>query len=113
MPKQALGKAAAYTLSQWPSIEALLEHGEAEIDNNLIENAIRPSAIGKKNWLFIGSPQAGGRSAIIYSVLITCQRFGVDPHGYLRDVLSRIPLMSNQDDYTHLMPQNWKPAKEG
>lgn len=110
LPKQALGKAAAYTLSQWPSIEALLKHGEAEIDNNLIENAIRPSAIGKKNWLFIGSPQAGGRGAIIYSVLITCQRFGVDPHDYLRDVLTRVPAMSNQADYTQLMPQNWKPA---
>lgn len=111
LPKSDLGKAAAYTLSQWTSIEALLEHGEAEIDNNLIENAIRPSAIGKKNWLFIGSPEAGGRSAIIYSVLITCQRFGVDPHEYLRDVLGRVPGMTNQADYTDLMPQNWKPVK--
>ncbi len=111
LPKSDLGKAASYTLSQWPSIEALLEHGEAEIDNNLIENAIRPSAIGKKNWLFIGSPEAGGRSAIIYSVLITCQRFGVDTHEYLRDVLARIPTMSNQADFTDLMPQNWKPVK--
>jgi len=111
LPKSDLGKAASYTLSQWPSIEALLEHGEAEIDNNLIENAIRPSAIGKKNWLFIGSPEAGGRSAIIYSVLITCQRFGVDPHEYLRDVLSRVPAMSNQADYTALMPQNWEPPQ--
>lgn len=110
LPKSELGKAAAYTLSQWPSIENLLNHGEAEIDNNLIENAIRPSAIGKKNWLFIGSPQAGGRSAIVYSVLITCQRFGVDPHHYLRDVLTRMPAMSNQDDCTSLMPQNWKPS---
>jgi hypothetical protein len=68
--------------------------------------SIRPSAIGKKNWLFIGSLQAGGRSAIIYSVLITCQRFGVDPRDYLKDVLARIPAMSNQADYTQLMPQN-------
>lgn len=111
LPKSELGKAYSYTLSQWPSIEALLEHGEAEIDNNLIENAIRPSAIGKKNWLFIGSPEAGGRSAIIYSVLITCQRFGVEPHAYLRDVLTRLPTMSNQDDLTGLMPQNWQPAQ--
>lgn len=111
LPKSELGKAASYTLSQWSSIEALIDHGEAEIDNNLIENAIRPSAIGKKNWLFIGSPEAGGRSAIIYSVLITCQKFGVDPHDYLRDVLARVPAMSNQADYTDLMPQNWKPAQ--
>lgn len=111
LPKTELGKACAYTLSQWPSIEALLEHGEAEIDNNLIENAIRPSAIGKKNWLFIGSPNAGGRSAIIYSVLITCQKFGVGPHDYLRDVLSRLPCMSNQDDITCLMPHCWRPKQ--
>lgn len=109
LPKSELGKAAGYTLSQWPFIKALLEHGESEIDNNLIENAIRPSAIGKKNWLFIGSPEAGGRSAVIYSVLITCQRFGVDPHAYLRDVLTRLPGMTNQDDLAALMPQNWKP----
>jgi len=108
LPKSELGKAVGYTLSQWPSIEALIDHGESEIDNNLIENAIRPSAIGKKNWLFIGSPQAGGRSAVIYSVLITCQRSGVDPHAYLRDVLTRLPAMTNQDDLTELMPQNWK-----
>jgi transposase len=111
LPKSDLGKAAAYTLSQWSSIEALLDHGEAEVDNNLIENAIRPSAIGKKNWLFVGSPEAGGRSAVVYSVLITCQRFGIDPHEYLRDVLARVPAMSNQADYTGLMPQNWKPEK--
>lgn len=109
LPKSELGKAAGYTLSQWASIEALLEHGECEIDNNLIENAIRPSAIGKKNWLFIGSPEAGERSAIVYSLLITCQRFGVEPHAYLRDVLTRLPKMTNQDDITDLMPQNWKP----
>ena len=111
LPKSELGKAASYTLAQWNSIEALLEHGQSEIDNNLIENAIRPSAIGKKNWLFIGSPEAGGRSAIIYSVLITCQRFGIDPHVYLRDVLTRLPAMSNQDNYDCLMPQYWKPAQ--
>lgn len=109
--KSELGKAASYTLSQWPTLAPLLENGLAEIDNNLIENAIRPSAIGKKNWLFIGSPEAGGRSAIIYSVLLTCQKFKVDPHDYLRDVLTRLPGMSNQDDLTGLMPQNWKANK--
>lgn len=111
LPKSEIGKAASYTLAQWPSIEALLNTGIAELDNNLIENAIRPSAIGKKNWLFIGSPDAGGRSAIIYSIVVTCQRYGVDPHAYLRDVLSRLPSMSNQDNITALMPQNWQPAQ--
>ncbi|MCD8481299.1 MAG: IS66 family transposase [Verrucomicrobia bacterium] len=107
LPKSNLGKAADYTLNQWTSIKLLLQHGEAELDNNLIENAIRPSAIGKKNWLFIGSPEAGGRTAIIYSIVVTCQRFGVNTHDYLRDVLSTLPKLSNQDDLTHLLPQNW------
>lgn len=111
LPKSFLGKAASYTLAQWASLERLIEHGLAELDNNLIENAIRPSAIGKKNWLFIGSPEAGGRTAILYSIIVTCQRYGVEPHAYLKDVLQRLPQMTNQEDLTELLPQNWKQAQ--
>jgi hypothetical protein len=75
-----------------------------------MENAIRPSALGKKNFLFIGSPEAGERSAIIYSVVVSCQRFGLDPLAYLRDVLTRLPAMTNQDDLAALCPRNWQPA---
>ena len=85
-----------------------LEHGESEIDNNLIENAIRPSAVGKKNFLFIGSPEAGQRSAIIYSIVVSCERHGIDPLAYMTDVLEKLPSMSNQDDLTPLLPSNWK-----
>jgi len=78
--------------------------------NNLIENAIRPSCIGKKNWLFIGHPDAGQRSAILYSIIVSCQRHGQDPLAYLRDILSRLPRMSNRDDLAPLLPCNWTPA---
>ena len=80
------------------------------IDNNLVENAIRPSAIGRKNWLFIGHPAAGQRSAIIYSLVVSCQRHRKDPLAYLRDVLARIPAMTNQDDLTPLTPAGWQPS---
>lgn len=108
LPKQALGLAASYTLAQWPTIEPLLRHGQVEIDNNLIENAIRPSAVGKKNWLFIGAPDAGARSAIIYSICLTCKRYAIDPRAYIPAVLKALPAMSTKDDIEHLMPWNWK-----
>jgi hypothetical protein len=75
-----------------------------------VKNAIRPSALGKKNWLFIGHPEAGQRSAIIYSIVGSCQRHGLDPFAYLKDVLSRLPAMTNQDDLAALTPARWKPA---
>ena len=63
-----------------------------EIDNNLIENAIRPSAIGKKNFLFIGHPEAGERSAVIYTLLGSCRRHDVNPFDYLNDLFTRLPI---------------------
>ena len=63
LPKSPLGKAISYTLGQWTALQRYLEEGVYEIDNNLVENAIRPTCIGKKNWLFIGHPDAGWRSA--------------------------------------------------
>lgn len=110
LPKSALGKACDYLLAQWVPLTTHLDHGQTRLDNNLVENAIRPSAIGKKNWLFIGHPDAGQRSAIIYSIVVSCQRHGKDPLAYLRDVLARMPTMSNQDDLSALTPRHWIPA---
>jgi transposase len=110
LPKSALGKACNYLLAQWTPLTAHLDHGQTRLDNNLVENAIRPSAIGKKNWLFIGHPDAGQRSAIIYSMVVSCQRHGKDPLAYLRDVLTRLPAMTNQDDLTPLIPRHWVPT---
>jgi len=86
-----------------------LVDGRLEIDNNLTENAIRPSAVGKKNWLFIGHPDAGWRSAVIYSIVVSCQRRGIEPWDYLRDVLTRLPAMKHSE-ISGLLPANWKPC---
>lgn len=107
-PKSGLAKACDYLLRFWTPLTAHLEHGETRLDNNLVENAIRPSAIGKKNWLFIGHPDAGQRSAIIYSIVVSCQRRGIDPLLYLRDVLTRLPMMTTRDDLDALTPARWK-----
>jgi hypothetical protein len=110
LPRSLLGKACAYLLEHWDVLVAHQQHSVRRLDNNLVENAIRPSAIGKKNWLFIGHPDAGERFAIIYSLVISCQRHGKDPFAYLRDVLGRLPALTNQDDLTPLTPAAWQPS---
>lgn len=110
LPQSSLGKACRYLLGQWDALAAHCDHGDTRLDTNLLENAIRPSAIGKKNFLFIGHPDAGDRSAIIYSLVVSCQRRGVDPLDYLRDVLTRLPTMTTRDDLTPLLPAAWKPV---
>lgn len=107
LPKSGLGQACTYLLNQWMPLTAHLEHSQTRLDNNLVENAIRPSVLGKKNWLFIGHPKAGQRSAILYSLIVSCQRHGKEPAAYLRDVLSRLPTMTNQQDLSPLLPANW------
>ena len=110
LPGSGLGKACTYLLGHWAPLTEHLRHHQTRLDNNLVENAIRPSAIGKKNWLFIGHPGAGQRSAIIYSIVVSCQRLGKDPLAYLRDVLTRLPAMTNHDDLAALTPARWLPA---
>ena len=110
LPKSPLGKAIKYALAEWEALNRYLEDGHLEIDNNLTENAIRPSAVGKKNWLFIGHPEAGWRSAVIYSVIVSCRRRGIDPWEYVRDVLNRLPAMK-QAQLPTLLPRCWKPAE--
>lgn len=112
LPKSAMSGALEYTLAQMTGLRVYLEDGRIEIDNNLVENAIRPTALGKKNWLFIGEAQAGDRSAIIYTVIESCRRRGIDPYAYLRDVLTRLPQMTIQQ-VPELLPSVWgKPVRE-
>jgi transposase len=108
-PKSGLGLAAGYLLGQWPTLVRHVEHGQTRLDNNLVENAVRPTKLGLKNWLFVGHPEAGQRSAILYSIIVSCLRHGVEPLAYLRDVLTRLPTMTNQDDFDALMPSRWQP----
>lgn len=89
-PKSAAGKACTYALGQWPGLLLYLDHGVIEIDNNSVENAIRPCALGKKNWLFIGDVKAGPRTAIFYSLIGSCLRRGLNPRAYLHWLFTRI-----------------------
>lgn len=109
LPQSLLGKAISYTLDLWPELIRYVEHGDVEIDSNQIENAIRPTAVGKKNFLFIGHPEAGWRSAVIYSVMGSCRRYRIDPAQYLKDVLTRLPHLKNRD-IPLLTPRQWAKA---
>jgi len=90
LPKSSIGQAITYTLGLWNRLTRYIENGQVEIDNNLIENSIRPVAIGRKNYLFAGSHEAAQQAAMIYSFLGTCKINNVEPYGWLKDVLSRI-----------------------
>jgi transposase len=111
LPQSPMGQGIGYALNQWASLERFLEHGEVEIDNNLVENAIRPTAIGKKNWLFFGSEEAGVRNAAVYTLIGNCRMQGVEPYTYLKDILERLPTTTNQQ-VAELTPLNWKQARE-
>ena len=106
LPQSLLATAIDYALGQWASLQVFLNDGRVEIDNNLVENAIRPTAIGKKNWLFIGEANAGERSAILYTVIESCRRRRIDPHAYLLDVLTRLPHMTNRQ-IPEVIPSAW------
>src|ERR1017187_9233523 len=111
LPQSLMGQAIGYARNQWPMLEGFLEHGEVEIDNNLVENAIRPTALGKKNWLFFGSEEAGQRSAVIYTLIQNCRLHGVEPYTYLKDVLERLPHTTNRE-VNQLTPLKWEQARQ-
>ena len=90
-PKSAIGMAMAYTLTLWPRLIRYIDDGRFQIDNNLIENSIRPVALGRKNYLFAGSHEVTQQAAVIYSILATCKLHGVEPFAYLTKTLSIIP----------------------
>ncbi len=107
LPKSTLGKAVRYFLNDYTALVGYLRDGRFEIDNNLVENDVRPSAVGRKRWLFIGHPDAGWRSAVIYTIIQSCRRRGINPQEYLTDLLQRLPAMkSNQ--VGQLVPSRWK-----
>jgi transposase len=108
LPQSTLGNAVGYFLDEYDFLIGYLRDGRFEIDNNLVENAIRPTAVGRKRWLFIGHPDAAWRSAVIYSLLQSCRRRGINPHEYLTDVLGRLPTVT-VSQIGPLLPANWKP----
>jgi hypothetical protein len=111
LPKSGPGQAVTYFLNLWPQLCVYLDNGRIEIDQNRVENAIRPTALGKKNWLFIGEAEAGQRSAILYTIVECCRRRGIDPYAYLKDVLTRLPHATNWQ-IVSLTPQAWAKAQK-
>ena len=109
LPRSQLGQACVYLLGHWEPLTAHLAHGRTQLDTNSVENAIRPSKLGVKNWLFVGHPDAGDRAAVLYSLIVSVQRRGHDPHAYLKDVLTRLPAMTSKDDLSPLLPAAWRP----
>ena len=111
LPKSQMGEAIRYALNQWAGLARILDHGEVEWTNNLIENKIRPTAVGKRNWLFFGSEEAGERNAVIYTLIANCRMHGVEPYEYLKDVLARLPSTTHQR-VGELTPLRWKQARD-
>jgi transposase len=102
-------KAIDYSLSNWRALTRYLDDGNVPIDNNAAENAVRPLCVGRKNWLFVGSQQAGERAAVVLSLIESAKLNGHDPWAYLKDVFERLPTLK-QRDLAQLLPHNWRPA---
>jgi transposase len=100
--------AVQYALNHWIKLCRYVYYPDATIDNNAAERAVRPSKLGMKNWLFVGHPQAGQRTAIIYTIVQNCKNYNVDPQAYLIDVLERLPYMKNDPEQIRkLQPKHW------
>jgi hypothetical protein len=110
LPKSAIGKAIAYTLKLWHRLIRYAEDGKCEIDNNLIENAIRPVALGRKNYLFAGSHEGAERAALVYTFMGCCKMNQVEPFAWLSDTLSRLPDMKISK-IGELLPTNWSTVR--
>jgi transposase len=110
LPKSPEGRAVRYTLKNWTALTRYCEDGDLQIDNNATERAIRGVAVGRNNWMFFGSDEGGKTGAVLRSFVASCQRAGVDPFAWLKDILSRIcdhPITR----LAELLPHNWAPAK--
>jgi transposase len=108
----ALGKAIGYTLDNWDALLVYLRDARIPIDNNAVERAIRPIALGRRNWLFAGSPRGGRAAATFFTLLESCRRNGHNPWLYMNDILTRLPTTPRDQLHT-LLPDVWKPAANG
>jgi len=106
LPQSTLGKAVTYTLNQWPKLERCLEYEEVELSNNLAENSMRPVAVGRKNWLHVGSVKAGPKVAAILSVVESCRRIGAPVRDYLARVLPGLEHRT-LSEVAKLTPARW------
>ena len=109
-PKSLLGKAVSYALKQWDRLVVYLEDGRLRPDNNLAENAIRPFAVGRKNWLFSGHPRGADASATLYTLIETAKANGLEPYRYLRYLFEHLPAATTDAQRKALLPQHLDPC---
>jgi transposase len=110
LPKSPFGHAVQYALNHWDTLLLYAQHGFLAIDNNAAERALRPIAVGRNNWLFVGSATGGQTAAVLFTFTSTCRRLNLDPFAYLRDVLTCLaagPLSA--EELTLLLPHHWTP----
>lgn len=112
-PEGLLGKAVAFTLNDWQRLERYVLDGRLDPDNNRAENALRPFVVGRKNWLFSGTPAGANASAAIYSMIETAKACGHEPYWYLRYLFERLPLATAEADFLALLPQQVAPSATG
>jgi transposase len=110
LPKSPLAEAIGYALNNWTALIRYTEAGFLSIDNNVAEREMKRIAIGRKNWLFVGSERGGHTAAVLISFTSTCQRLGVEPWAYLQDVLTRLPSTS-KEQLVDLLPDRWQAAR--
>jgi len=103
-PETLLGKAVGYTLGQWPKLIRYLDHPAMTPDTNLVEGAIRPFVLGRKNWLFSGSPRGATASAVLFSIIETARANGKEPYWYLRQLFEALPTARSEADILRLSP---------
>ena len=108
LPKSPLGEAISYTLGLWPKLTTYVEDGNIPIDNNKIENAIRPFVIGRKNFLFSGSPRGADASATLYTLVETAKANKLEPWAYLNYLFEQLPAVKSEQVLLALLPQNLK-----
>jgi hypothetical protein len=112
LPKSPIGEAITYALNHWAALARPLEAGFLELDNGAAERAIKPVALGRKNWLFAGSDKGGETAAVLLSLCTTCKNLGVDPQAYLRDVLERVSTHPARR-IEELLPDRWQVSRQG
>lgn len=113
LPKSKIGQAIEYTYALLPRLSRYVNDGRITIDNNPVERAVRPLAIGRKNWLFCGNDASAYRAAIVYSLIGTCKNADIDPRIWMEDVLKQIPYYRRDGrDLSDLLPRNWKSKHE-
>ena len=110
-PQGKLGKGINYIVDRWEELTNYLKDGRLEIDNNAIENSIRPFAIGRKNWLFMGSPRGARAGMIFYSLIMTCKANDIEPANYFNYMLLRLRDCKTDKDYKALLPFNIDPLE--